>query len=143
MLRPHPRRARSADGLHPDVAPQLRFMRLHRLSAVADRTGQPPRAGQLQHVLVVVFSAAQRAPHTDVDAPSGLTESAGLSSVTYSHHPSGTSGAVTNTLSCVAWQHTSCSATVVANPAARNRPNAAVTCSGVDASTPRWLSRST
>ena len=32
---------------------------------------------------------------------------------------------------------------VVANPAARNRPIAAVTCSGVDASTPRWLSRST
>ena len=105
--------------------------------------GRPPWwGGQLQLVLVVVSWAAQLTAQTEVDARSGLTGSVGLSSVTakYSHQPSGTSGAVTSTLSWVAWQHTSW--TVVVSPAAWSRPSAAVTCCGVEASTPRWLSRS-
>ena len=69
MLRPHPRRPRSADGLHPDNPPQLRFLRLHRLSAVADRTGQPPRALVSYSTCSSSCSRPRSAPHTPTSTP--------------------------------------------------------------------------
>ena len=55
----------------PTTRPSSGSCGCHRLSAVASDGSATARTGPLQHVLVVVFSAAQRASHTDLDAPSG------------------------------------------------------------------------
>ena len=76
-----------ARGLPMDYTPTTRplgFLRLRRLSAVTDAAGSAAaRASQLQQVLSSSCSRPRScAPHTEFDAPSGLTESAGLSSLT-------------------------------------------------------------